>query len=517
MRFLRLGLSALLSAAICCAAVFGFPAAVYARDGMGGFDGTGISQGEIVGRTTLDYQEYIFITGEPVLIKGSLTIGKSMSDNITLSTYSYRLNSTNPMIQLTREFSFETVSTPKDNGQTVTETHYIREPSERINIGGETFTLRNFDFTRTSLIDEKPAVAYYSGNTWYRKQYEIGGGASTVNSGNYVNVEATGEFYGFDQYWGNADVETTNLVVDYQKGLGEDAEHWSGTATVTRSQSTVTELRYVQNEPNAISFRGGFLETKRNDNILEYTARMPEFDAAGISTDRIKRWADSIQIETFPSAKRLISPDLRQIRGHWAEEAISKLFGLEILYGGSAEFIPDQFITRAQFADAVVGAAKAIPKDPFVKEARKSSSSRGKSTEPTPSFSDVPATHTNFAQIEEAFRRGLFTPMERDHFVPNGNLTVADAAVVFIRAMGLQAVASYHGAITNYADDDSIPDYAREALYVCQDIGLLLGDQNGNINPAKCLTNGEAAVMIDRFVEYMREDLKADYRERILN
>ena len=515
---IRLFLSVCIMISVFLGVFIGNPEQADARDGIGGFDGTGISQGEINGKTTLSYQEYIFVTGEPILVKGTLVIGKTVKDNVTALTYSYKLNNRLPMVQLTRDFTFETVSTVKENGQTVTETSYTKEPSEKIVTAGKTYTLRTYDFTRTSLIDEKPAVSYYSGNSWYRKQYEISGGTGTSASGNFVTVEGTGEFYGFDQYWGNADVEITDLVIDYQEGVGADAESWSGTANVRRSQSNVTGLRYVENEPNAISFRGGFLETRKNDNVLEYQARLPEFTENGISTDKIKRYSDSVQIETFPSTRRLISPDLRQIRGHWAEEALSKLFGLEILRSGASQYNPEQYITRAEFADAIISAAKSIPADPFIKLSnnRKKASPK-KAVEPEPIFTDVPSTHVSFAQIEEAYTRGLFLPMSKNEFSPNGHITVADASVVFIRAMGLESLASYHGAITNFTDDDNIPDYARNALYVSSDIGLLRGDQDGNIHPNNVLTKGEAAVMIDRFVEYMREDLKDDYRDRMLD
>jgi hypothetical protein len=287
---------------------------------------------------------------------------------------------------------------------------------------------------------------------------------------------------------------------------------------VQRSQSKITELRYVENEPNAISFRGGFLETRRNDNVLEYTARLPEFTAAGISTDRLKRYSDSLQISTFPSTRRLVSPDLRQIRGHWAEEPVSKLFGLEIFTARPSQFMPEQYVTRAEFAAAMVAAAKTVPADPLVRatNTRASSASRRRE-EPVPIFTDVPAAHENFAAIEESFNRGLMTPTNGNEFSPNAGISVSDAAVVFIRAMGLESLASYHGAITEYADDGSIPDYARDALYVAQDIGLLRGDEGGNIYPARQLTKGEAAAMLDRFVEYMREELKNDYRDRILD
>jgi hypothetical protein len=129
----------------------------------------------------------------------------------------------------------------------------------------------------------------------------------------------------------------------------------------------------------------------------------------------------------------------------------------------------------------------------------------------------VGADHLYFSQIEEAFNRGLMNPTSINMFTPNGQITVASAAVTLVRAMGLESLASYHGSLTTYTDDAGIPDYARDALYVCENIGLLKGDVSGRIYPNKFITKGEAAVMLDRLVEYMREELRVDYRDRIMD
>ena len=91
-------------------------------------------------------------------------------------------------------------------------------------------------------------------------------------------------------------------------------------------------MRYVENEPQTISFEGGFLETQHNNSVLQYTARLPEFDSEGISADRIVEIKDSLQIETFPSSKRLLVPDLNHLRGHWAYRDIMALYSLEVFY-----------------------------------------------------------------------------------------------------------------------------------------------------------------------------------------
>ena len=524
-------------------------APVYARDGIGGFDGTGISSGEVYkltaldfkdytiidgdpvvlkgsqlvkGRMYLDFQEYTFVTGEPVLLKGTLIISKTEIAVGTLTIYEYKLNNFARGVQLTREIHFETTVAPKENGQTVTQTVLAREPAEKIIFRNQTYTLRQMDFTRTSLIDAKPAVNYYSGNNWYKKHYEVGGGSSPTDSGVYLVVEATGVFYGFDQYWGAADFEDTEYVIEYTQGAasaeyGDERERWSGAANVRRSQNTVTQLRYVDNGPDAISFRGGFLETAQNHNEFEYSALLPEFDADGAATGRLKRYTDSSRLERFPMTKRLVSPDLRQVWGHWSEESILKLFGLEIFKARPREFIPDQYITRAEFAAALVAAAPPVPPDPGIKLKNVSKPRNSGKKGPATSFTDVPASHEYYAQIEDAFARRLMNPVDKNEFRPNDKILVADAAVAFIRALGLESVASAHGALTEFYDDDAIPAYARDALYVAQKIGLLRGDQSGGINPKKELTKAEAAVMLDRLVEYMRADLQRDYREHLMD
>jgi N-acetylmuramoyl-L-alanine amidase len=79
----------------------------------------------------------------------------------------------------------------------IEETLLGSRPSEIIKVGKQTFTLINYTFTRTNIIDKKPAINYYSGNTWGKKTYRTG----NTLSGNTITVDSTGSFYGYDQYW----------------------------------------------------------------------------------------------------------------------------------------------------------------------------------------------------------------------------------------------------------------------------------------------------------------------------
>jgi N-acetylmuramoyl-L-alanine amidase len=55
-----------------------FAETAFAREGICGYEG-GISSGEVPGKTTLDYLEVTFVTGEPLVFKGTMTIRKNQS------------------------------------------------------------------------------------------------------------------------------------------------------------------------------------------------------------------------------------------------------------------------------------------------------------------------------------------------------------------------------------------------------------------------------------------------------
>ncbi|HEX3028461.1 MAG TPA: hypothetical protein VHT34_03970 [Clostridia bacterium] len=57
---------------------------VYAWEGDSGYAG-GISSGQTPNNTTMDYREVVFLSGEPIVFKGNLTIKKSTKkDNVSV-------------------------------------------------------------------------------------------------------------------------------------------------------------------------------------------------------------------------------------------------------------------------------------------------------------------------------------------------------------------------------------------------------------------------------------------------
>jgi len=500
---------------IVCLIIAIYPVAVSAMKGDSGYEG-GISSGEAPNKTSFEYQEVCFITGEPIVFKGQLTIKKTSKNNTITSTYTYKLENTERKATLNRTLYYKTVLVEKDNGQVTEETYFQKDPYEVIKIDSATYTLKNYDFTRSVFVDQRPAVNFYSGDIWSKKTYQVGSGSS---NGGTVTVEGTGEFYGYDQYWGTAEAQIINYVISSEVTKNGAIDRWGGTAKVTLSSTTTKQLKYEDNKPELSSFGGGYRLEQYNESILEYSCKLPEFDSKGVSTDIIKSKSGSLKIETFPQSQRLPVPDLNHLKGHWAENDIRILYSLEIFKGDSTTFNPQQYITRAEFVSAIVEAVREVPKDSALEKqnTKVTTASRKKKEEEIVSpFSDVSTKSEYFTAVNTAYNRGIISG-DGGKFRPNDAISVADALVVFIRSLGLEGMAPNKYPVTTFKDNDLIPNYARQAVYVAQRIGLVKGDTKGYLNPNEKLTKARAAALISNFINYMREELKKEYTERIVN
>lgn len=489
---------------------------VYARSGDSGFEG-GISSGEVEGKTTYDYKEVVFLTGEPIIFSGTLTIKKTAKlDSKTgkqtiTSNYTYKLTNSEKSGMLTKFLSYNTVLTKKDNGQIIEETSLNTKYTEVIDVDDATYTLKNYEFTKTNITDSKPAVEYLAGNLWGRKTYGIGTDEGTVT------VDITGDFYGYNQYWGSTETQVLEYMIQSESTKGDSSDKWGGTASIRLSNSTAKQIKYVENEPQTISFEGGFVQTQYNNSVLQYSTNLPQFDAQGVSTDRLVEKADSLKIEGFPVKTRLMVPSINHLKGHWAENDIKALYSLEVFKEDSQNFNPQDVMTRAEFADAIVLAAKEVPVDTSLVTSKTNRTTRSKKEEILSPFIDVAVDSKYFENINNAFKRGIISGRGNEKFAPEDYLTMADAITIIMRALGLEALAPAGGVATSFVDDADIPSYARNHIVAAQRIGLVLGDERGYLKPREYLTKARAAVVINKVINYMRDDLKKDYRERIIN
>jgi N-acetylmuramoyl-L-alanine amidase len=491
------------------------PGITFARQGDSGYEG-GISSGEAPNKITYQYQEPCFLSGTPVVLSGTLLIKKALKEDAktkiqeltTTYTYTLKNGAANTM---TRNLVFVTTITLDDNGQK-TESTQLKTARETLKVDGITYNIANitdYELSKSILNDIKPAVNYYAGELWSRKTYRIGTG--TTNSDTTV-VESTGKYYGYDEYWSSAEAQLMTQTISQCKP-GKDPVI-IGTVDIDISTTTKKQLKYYENQPNKISFEGGYVQVQQNENVLKYTAKMNELDKNKAPTGKNVISTKSLKMESFPTQTRLISPNLKNIKGHPSQESISLLFGLKA-FKDTTNFDPQEYMSRAEFIDAFVKVAKEVPVDPALKAKKPKRST--KTVTPQSLFTDISSNHVFFTSINEAATRGIVTGNGKSQFRPDALITVAEAVTMMINSMGLNGLAPNPAAVTSFKDNDTIPAFARPSLYVAEKIDLIQEDSKGYIHPNTKVTKAKAADMMKAYIDFMSAGIRTEYMDKILS
>lgn len=501
--------------------VFNF-GTVFAKIGDNGFEG-GISSGGVLtplnsskanATQTYSYKEVVLVTGTPIVFTGTVTISKTVRNEAETFTYNYSLTN-GTKNKLTRSAVYESII--KENGNQTIRIMANKSgsrPRENIVIDGITYTLdtiNNQNFSLSTISDTRPACEYYAGNWNSERSYR-------TNNGKKVTVSMTSKMYGYDQYWGSTETQEISVSVS---GLTEQVnvyDKWGGTGTIKISSVTSSKLNYIENTPDAISFGGGYLKRQENTSILNYNLRLPLFDSKGIATDTIVNYSDILELASFPHQERLSVIDTSAIRGHWYEENVKQLLSLGIIDNSFvshySEF--DKHITRKEFAKAIIETVKMELLEIPVANTRVSRNAVQEPVETLP-FYDVSTEDAYYQYIYTLYKKGVMSGTAENWFSPNEPLSRAQALVIFVRMLGLEAIAQDTAPITSFNDNDSIPSWARNAVLVATKIGLVRGDEYNNLKPNENLTKAEAATLINNLIYYMRDDMVKDYRDSAIS
>ncbi|WCN39578.1 S-layer homology domain-containing protein [Aneurinibacillus uraniidurans] len=177
-------------------------------------------------------------------------------------------------------------------------------------------------------------------------------------------------------------------------------------------------------------------------------------------------------------------PSLQDIGNSYAKEAIQKLVSEGIINGkGDGTFDPTGKISRQDFAIIL---ARALALDTSKPPA-------------TPTFSDVPADHYSYAYIEAAVKAGLVAGVGDGKFGNGQSLSRQDMAVIFVRALGVDATGK--AASLSFKDAGSIADYAKDAVAAALELGLIKGNQDGTFNPQGNAERQAVALVASKFLQ----------------
>lgn len=437
-----------------------------------------------------EYEEVFFLTGYPIKFTGKATITEKENKNQLTTTYKFTLAS-DTGDKLTRNVVYVSdLKNYETKGQTTSNTT-VKSYTEKVTLANKTtYILDDYQFSQGSVVDNRPATDYYSGNVIARKIYIKSEKVGKITIKDKITVYMDGRNVGYKNFWGSTDTQFIDYEIETPQGTG------FVTNKVSDSKSRV--LEFEQHTPSLSSFVGGHAVISASNIVSEYEYNIPYY--AGTGTIYLNK-------EKTPKIERLIVPKFRDIAKHWSKPNIEKLYSLGILDESSNFFSPDAAMKKDLFT---VGVAKAV--DLRVLEEKPT---KKKSTKKA-LFEDLDVKDPNYVYIESALNKGIVSPVNKDKFGANDSITRAQAVTIIVRSLGLEGRAPTPGYTTKFIDDNKIPKEAKDSIYVASELGLIDPDRKNRINPNEVLTRGKASQLLVRYLNFLESDLKQNYRDDML-
>lgn len=461
-----------------------------------------------------EYQEVIFLSGTPIKMVGKYTVSERERGDEKTYSYRFTLVAEDKSIEanLDRRAAYTTVYTRRnDKGQTTSQTT-PGTVKETINIGEDRYILSDYHFSKSDVIDNRPASDYYSGTIKGRKVYDINRGEGRAI------VEVSGGSTGYENFWGSTETQILDYLLDVNRQVEDGNENetrdvsWQGNFRVQVSDSINKSLSYTGNEASFSSFDGGHMRLTNQEMTSIYEYNMPWFIEGKPDYLRRDRGVIELSKKMLPHIERLIIPKFRDIGGHWAEDSIKILYSLDVFdEDNSTFFVPDVAMTRMEFTKALIRACNIR-----VEEEPKKSQRAARGVQEESPFMDVSVSHDDYKYLKEALNKGIISGVSRDRFMPDDSLTRSSAITIMIRTLGFEHKAPTPGYYTAFSDDYEIPYWAKDSIYVAREIGLVQGDAANRINANEVMTRAEASSMLLRLLHFLERDLQRDYREDII-
>lgn len=483
-----------------------FNTTVFADNGDMGYFG-GISEGvnlpytmdkyvdnKIKRQTTFDYREVTFLSGKPIECKGEITVTrkdidfeKSPSGSYT-ETFTVNASNIDEQAQINRTITFTTSYRVKEGDfkRQIIRSSQLTRWNESITVGGETYTLneRSSTYSKSSIEDLTPGVSYYDTTISYNAHYLLNEANSEVIS----MVE--GNIYGYNQPWSK--VETQNINMQISRDGGNTIEMAIRIRPFFEAKKT---LYYDETDPFPISFGGTYNQRLEREAVLNYEI----LSSKEYLTENQKKGSFLIspanEIEKLP-----IPENLDFISGHWAEEDLKRMYSMEIFTETPVKGMQFSAMNRGEFVKALC-LAMDISTEKYEKTTRRSPQI----------FGDVPTSHPLYKYIMAAYDAKLIKGVGIQ-FDIDKPITRQEAFVIYIRVIGLERLGVTDSPQTPFLDDNVIAPWAKKEIMAGFNLGIIKGNSDGKLLPTNWITKAEAASIVNRLVEYLRNDISRDYR-----
>lgn len=487
-------------------------------------------EGGVVKDSTLtegvyNYQEVLFITGEPIVLTGTVSIPTVPENRDTYTlTYDYQLRNVENNVTLDRQVTYNVTKEEKDPyKQTVYRYEISRNGlNEDIDVNGTEYILDSFEYNRSMLYDNTAAVDYFSGNLYLTRTYYINGDPLENEGKVVVETTATndeGALIGYNHLWGDAETYIAKMSIektwdnpdyDPEDNSSKKELSWQGFVDIRASEQVFSDFQFQRTAPQNISFMGNYVRVDQIENVFQYTYDLPELDGNEVVFGKRNKGEEDLRSDKIVSGDSMVVPTFRDIGGHWAEEDIFLLSSLEIINNDSEYYGPNLNLTRIEFAEMISNAIATI-------EARTQTDIiRSLRPGATQMFHDIPNDHPKYNYVVYVFNNDIMEGYA-NYFYPQGQLTRVEMIKVLIDALGLENRAPQLPFETRYDDDGDIPNWGKRFVYMADEIGLVTGFPDNTIRPNAYVTRAEASRMIKQFIYHIKDNIRIDFREQLIN
>lgn len=450
------------------------------------------------------YSETIFLSGEPILMEGTIKIKEG--SNGAKTTYEYNLSNALKVATLERKVVFvNTSSSDASTSQTLHNSSIDPKYEETVEIGSDIYELQEYLFTRSGSSDERDIIRYLDSNWQGTKIYSKNDGIGQVK------VDITGHSFGYENWWSATETAVVKHTITYRYKSSLNAAEYKeafGTVDYAVSNSSMKNIQYVASGPLVVGYEGGYMLKEGEENVVSYRYTVPRF-SGGIPVKGTKDGNGSKKLVTLPKQTRLFSYNINDISAsYWAAEAIKRVTSLGIIdLAGVNYFRPLSFMSRGEFAKAVIKVSDV--KESPTKQTRYSSFEEY--------YTDVNKNHPYYEYISRTAASGVIEGTTKNRFGPDEYLTKAQAAAIIVRAIGMDNSSIVSATVTPFADDENIQPWAKRSLNIAHKMGIITGNENNEAEPDKMLTRAECATMINRFIRYLQYDIRQEYRENMID
>lgn len=345
-------------------------------------------------------------------------------------------------------------------------------------------------------------ITVFAGAAVKTKEYELSNGKVTISLPADWKVDTTQDQTGILLRRVEAEAGQVQLTVE-KRTVYEltDVQQTSSvqSAAVGKQSSDSTVLTGVGIQAsestvlNGVDFQTYFESIEQDGKTLDRRSYWTDnagteyrfiFEKTGLFSE-----ADVTEIETIMASVKVqweirqpqtVTRDFLDVKGHWAEESITKVKELGLFSGtGENTFSPNVGMTRAMLVQVLHRMAG----EPEAGSAR---------------FTDVAEDAWYAKAVAWAAENGIVEGAD-GLFRPNDLVTRQELAAILYRYDAGEAETA-EDALDAFADAENIASWAKTSMAWAVEQGLLQGS-NGSLLPAKTATRAEVATILVRYLD----------------